>query len=262
MISPDSPPSHSHLFIAGVHRSGTSLVHELLREHPQISGFKDTPAYMEDEGQFLQTVYPRGEEYGGPGRFAFHPDAHMTEEHPLATRENASRLFGEWRQYWELDKSVLVEKSPPNILRTRFLQALFPGSRFLVILRHPVAVAYATQKWSKTPILSLIDHTLTAYEIFAADRAHLEASHVVHYEDFVTDPGARFNAMVEFIGLDPCPLQREVSAAVNERYFEQWRRDRRWFWRPVPRRIPERLEARAARFGYDLANCRRIEANL
>lgn len=253
------PGHHRHLFIAGVHRSGTSLIHELLREHPDVSGFKDTPAYMEDEGQFLQSVYPRGEVFGGPGRFAFDPRAHMTGEHPLATADNARRLFEQWREYWDLDKPVLVEKSPPTILRTRFFQTLFPGSRFLVILRHPVAVAYATRKWSRTSIMSLIDHTLTAYEIFDRDREYLEACHVVHYEDFVARPGPVFGDILAFMDLAPRPVEREVSAAVNERYFEQWRRDRRRFWRPEPRRVPAELEARAARFGYSLAECRRIE---
>ena len=36
---------------------------------------------------------------------------------------------------------MLVEKSPPNIVRMRYLQALFPRASFVMILRHPVVVA-------------------------------------------------------------------------------------------------------------------------
>jgi len=43
------------VFVAGLHRSGTSLVHRCLAAHPDVSGFADT-GVPEDEGQHLQTV--------------------------------------------------------------------------------------------------------------------------------------------------------------------------------------------------------------
>ena len=39
-----------------------------------------------------------------------------------------------------MSEPVLVEKSPPNLVRTRFLQALFPDARQIVVTRHPIAV--------------------------------------------------------------------------------------------------------------------------
>ncbi len=133
------------IFVVGLHRSGTSLLHAILREHPAISGFRDT-GVPEDEGQHLQTVLPTGLELGGPGRFAFHPDAYMDEHHPLASEKTARLLWEAWRPYWDVSRPYLIEKSPPNLLRTRFLQKLFPNSWFIAILRHPIAVAYATRK--------------------------------------------------------------------------------------------------------------------
>ncbi|MDH8276096.1 sulfotransferase, partial [Klebsiella pneumoniae] len=59
-----------------------------------------------------------------------------------------------------------MEKSPPNLLRLRLLQAVFPDAAFVVIVRHPVAVAYATQFWAKTPPLEQIEHWLIAHETF------------------------------------------------------------------------------------------------
>lgn len=123
-----------YLFLAGLHRSGTSLLHSLLREHPAISGFHDT-GVPEDEGQFLQTVYAPARDFGGPGKFGFDPRAHMDEAHPLANPANAEKLRRQWGRHWELSRSILMEKSPPNLIRTRFLQALFPEARFVVILQ-------------------------------------------------------------------------------------------------------------------------------
>jgi len=49
--------TRQYVFIAGLHRSGTSVLARCLREHPQISGFRNT-GVPEDEGQHLQDVYP------------------------------------------------------------------------------------------------------------------------------------------------------------------------------------------------------------
>ena len=53
-------------------------------------------------------------------------------------------------------KEFLLEKSPPNIIRTRFLQAMFPNSYFINIKRHPIATSLATKKWSKTSLDSKV----------------------------------------------------------------------------------------------------------
>src|SRR5215472_9779809 len=147
--------SHHFVFCCGLHRSGTTLLFRMLREHPKVSGFannKDANEWLalEDEGQFLQSVYPPGIVYGGPGRFAFYSEAHLTEESGLLTPENKAKLAGEWFPYWDLSREYLLEKSPPNLVMSRFLQSAFPNSWFVVIERHPVAVALATEKWSQT----------------------------------------------------------------------------------------------------------------
>ena len=82
-----------------------------------------------------------------PGRFALDPRSHLTEDSPLATPGNAARLAEQWAPYWDLSRPVLVEKSPPNLVMTRFLQALYPHASFVVIVRHPVVVALGTDKW-------------------------------------------------------------------------------------------------------------------
>ncbi|MCH5375185.1 MAG: sulfotransferase, partial [Planctomycetes bacterium] len=122
------------VFIGGLHRSGTSLIHQILREHRRVSGFGGT-GVPEDEGQHLQTLYPPARDFGGPGRFGFDPRSFMDEHHPLVSESNALRLFEQWSRYWDLDKQYLIEKSPPNLVRTRFLQALFPNCGFLILLR-------------------------------------------------------------------------------------------------------------------------------
>ena len=139
------------VFVGGLHRSGSSLLATALAAHPEISGLSNT-GVVEDEGQFLQSVYPNDAISGGAGRFGFDARAHLTEASPLATPANAERLRREWEAYWPPKGRWCLEKSPANLLRARFLQASFPDAAFIFIMRHPVGVALAVRKWSRTGI--------------------------------------------------------------------------------------------------------------
>src|SRR5438445_5092577 len=98
-----SMDKHTFIFIGGLHRSGTSVLHRCLREHSAVSGFSDTN-FPEDEGQFLQSVYYRAGRHGGPGKFGFDPRAHLTEKTRLVSEANRDRLFSEWAAHWDLEK--------------------------------------------------------------------------------------------------------------------------------------------------------------
>lgn len=248
-------PDKKLIFVAGLHRSGTSLLHEILRSHPDISGIAGSPAWnYEDEGQFLQSVYPQGSAFGGPGKFAFDHRSHMTEDHELVSADNSTRLFSEWSPYWDLEKKYQIEKSPPNIVRTRFLQALFPQARFIVVLRHPVPVAYATIKWSKSSIPELINHWLVAYERYLADMPKLSRAFSLRYETFVKNPQPVLNKIYNFLDIESVPLSKPVSSDVNQKYVKQWLKDRRRRFRPLMPHIAPELESRALALGYSLEN--------
>ena len=241
------------VFLAGLHRSGTTLLGRLLAAHPELSGFSDTgvPA---DEGQHLQSVYPTAQEYGGPGRFGFAPESHLTESSPLVSAENADKLFDEWSAHWDLSRPMLLEKSPPNLLQTRFLQALFPGSAFVVIIRHPIPVSIPTARWRGTRRYDrMFAHWLTCHRIFEADREHLSRVHVLTYEQLVRDPVGVLNGIFEFLELEPIPPSEPVEGGANEKYFQQWRelkRDPRM--RAYLDIVSLRYERRVRRYGYSL----------
>lgn len=239
-------------FVSGLHRSGTSLLFKALRDHPQISGLANT-GIREDEGQHLQPIYPTAKQFGGPGRFGFVPEAYLDENSPLVSAANAQQIFDAWAAYWDVSKAVLLEKSPPNLIRSRFLQALFPNAAFVVVLRHPLAVSFATRKWKKIEIGRLVEHWLVCYERFLADQPLLRNSLVLKYEDFVDKPEPVLTDIYGFLGLPPTPLRQNVRQGVNDRYFEMWRKMRRGIFSRFPaQRVIQTYEARVNRFGYSL----------
>lgn len=251
---------HRYIFVCGLHRSGTSVLFRSLRDHPEVSGFQGT-ASPEDEGMHLQTVYLPSGRYGGAGAFGFHPEAHLTELSPLVSEANRQKLFSQWGRYWDLNKTYLLEKSPPNIIRTRFLQAMFPNSYFIIMLRHPLAVSYATQKWYRKYKINwrgfprIFEHWLVCHEIFQADQKYLKNSFVVKYEEFVAEPYQWVNDMYRFLGLNDYSMSQKILTDVNKKYFKQWQKKLSGlFSGPMNRKIIERYEDRVRCFGYSLTD--------
>lgn len=210
----------SILFIGGLHRSGTSLLHGLMRGHPNVSGIFGTTV-PEDEGQHLQTVFEPDRRYGL--LFTQHPDSHLTEESAHGTDDVRNRLLREWGRYWDFRKPVLVEKSPSNLVRMRFLQAVFPEARFLMIVRHPIAVTGAMEKWfvNKTAADAL-RHWFRAHQIMLSDMDKVRKCLVIRYEDLVTTPSETLDQSTSFIDLPQIDHRFDITDQ-NERYFAAWK---------------------------------------
>jgi hypothetical protein len=208
------------LFIGGLHRSGTSIVHRMLREHPAISGFVDT-GVPEDEGQHLQSVFAKAYKLGGPGGFAFDVSSHLTEVDELANIASRDQLLREWGAYYDLTRPLLLEKSPPNLVRSRFFQALFPDAAFLFVIRHPVAVALATRKWTRATVTEMLLHWHSAYSIMLADSMHLRQFKIVRYEDLVAWTQSSLDEICDLVGVDHfTPAEQIVDHNLG--YFTQW----------------------------------------
>jgi hypothetical protein len=267
---------HDFLFLGGLHRSGTTVLHDSIAAHPSIAGLENTGVPM-NEGQFLQDVYaPAGRfrklwpihhlsalrltglaglGYGGPGRFGFDAGSHLTEEALARVPDAGRRLFESWAPYWDLGRRVLAEKSPPNLIRTRFLQAALPRTSFLIITRHPIAVSYATRKWTPyRPLHLLFEHWLRCNDVFKQDQPHLERVMCLRYEDFIAAPAPTLDRVFAFLGLEPIPLRLEVKPTINDRYFDRWRTSTRGgpLRRAYARYLRRRFGSSFERYGYSL----------
>src|SRR5437868_15126778 len=115
---------HKYVFVCGMARSGTSLLGRNIARFNDCSGFRNTGVF-EDEGQFLQDVYAVASEYGGSSRCGFDPRIHRTETSELLKPENIRRMDACWHANWESTKTIFVEKTPENLLMTRFFQVAF-----------------------------------------------------------------------------------------------------------------------------------------
>ncbi|MBM7070212.1 sulfotransferase [Actibacterium sp. 188UL27-1] len=214
LVQPAASPRRfeRHCFIAGLHRSGTTLVEHLLQASCAVSVLRaDVP---ENEGQHLQDVVPAAIQWGGPGRFAFAPQMHTAPAQGPEAERQRDRLLACWAPWVDGDAPVLLEKSPPNLVRIPWLRSLFPGARFLIVTRDPRAAAAATLKWAHSTHRELVYHWHVAHG--AALETAGEDCVFLRYEDLCADPAAELDRITTALDLP----RRDSPLDLTDRFAE------------------------------------------
>ncbi len=227
---------YRYVFVCGLHRSGTSLVSRIVSEFPGAGAISHA-AVPENEGAYLQGAIPHHARSGIPMHFATDPAQHMTEDHPLNRLDTRIRLEQDWSPWYPPQCRWRVEKSPVNLIRMRLLQQLFPMAHFIVVLRHPQAVAAAVAKWVDTPVPALIDHWLDAHDLALTDMSYLHAVTVIRYEDLVRRPAQVRAGLAAFLDTTAPDGTNDVIRDGNADY-------------PNPPDMSANQASRAAIWGY------------
>lgn len=116
-------PQNKYLFILSLPNSGSTLLSEILTTSKNISA-NNTQGTR--EGQTLPTVR----------KLMFDHDERWDEKLVL----DWTYIQSEWRKHWDVTRPVLLEKSPPNLVRTSAIAAHFQPSYFIILVRNPYAV--------------------------------------------------------------------------------------------------------------------------
>lgn len=193
------------LFLLGVNNSGTTLLNRVLESHPQISG-------MHPEGQNISRAYPHPAQLGVVRVWSEREDVlRWTEEDDPAP---ALRALYDW-SYYLAPGQILLEKSPTNTMRTRWLQRNFAAASFLAVVRHPYAVCEGIRRRASHSIERACRHWVRAHQILLEDLPHLERAKLVRYEDFCDQPIESLQEIQSFLKLthpfDPSLLSSEFN---------------------------------------------------
>ena len=194
------------------------MVADCLEAHPEVRGVPHRLA-PEGEGVFFQGAIPHDALSGVPGRWAEADEAHLIEGGPFDRLEVRDRLRSDWDEWFAPGGEWRVEKSPVNLLRARLYQQLLPASQFVFVVRHPLAVARATAKWSDRDEAALLGHWETAHRILLSDLPHLHNWLVVRFEDLTAAPERELARLFAFLRLEAPPPPRVIEDGLNDAYL-------------------------------------------
>ncbi|MFD1797981.1 sulfotransferase family protein [Paracoccus aurantiacus] len=197
-----------YVFVGGLHRSGTSLTARMIAGLHDVAAISDAPV-PENEGVYLQGAIPHTALHGRPMHFATDPRQHLTEGCRWDRLETRQRIEADWAPWFGKGR-WRVEKSPVNLTRMRLYQQLFPLSQFVVVIRHPQAVAAAVSKWVDAPQAVLIDHWIAAHRQLRKDLDRLHAVMVLRYEDLVRAPQAHLSALAAFLDVEDRSVDYDI----------------------------------------------------
>ena len=139
---------HSMIFVAGSPNSGTSLLRTLVAQAGLAEGMDRCAettrcVHTNVEGQWLlklegqRFVSPVVADVYRPGNLS----NHLTEADAVDADAALVTLWRMWSLYWDMSRAYLVEKSPANVVKLRWLDAVFRPAkrvRFLVTVKSPL----------------------------------------------------------------------------------------------------------------------------
>lgn len=168
---------HTYLFILCPPASGSTLLWRILQTSPHVSAFRL-------EGQALAKEY------------LFTPDRWDPEK-----KIPWDQVKRKWQAAWDVSKPILLEKSPPHLVRARQIEEHFPDSRFIVMVRNPYAFCEGLRRrWlKKTDLGELARNWVRWAGHQSVNRRTLACSVFFTYEDLCDRPRETCVRLIRFL---------------------------------------------------------------
>lgn len=257
------------IVVGGLHGSGAQALPRLLEQHPRVGVMvedreavptrkakpdgkgQQPPANSEVlQGQSIQSVFEHEDYFGGPGAFAFHPDAHLDPADDRWRHADFERLRGEWEAGWPDGTPIGVEYSPSNVVRARFLAEAFPNGVHVYVHRHPILDALRTREKTddrSQPLDVLVRHWLAAHRQLLEDLGDMEDCYVISFDELRRNTGDVLDEIFDAAGLDSVSVDSSDLRSIGRDAWTGW--DERLEEQREP--IVD-LEDRISLFGYEI----------
>ena len=214
------------LFIIGSPRSGSTLLARMLGAHPQI--FAPAEPHLLTPLAHLG-YFARVDEAPYDPIIAQGGIRELVEALPGGESDYVAALRGYTDAVYEAMREpsgarYLLDKTPAYALVLPFVATLYPGARYIVLTRHPLAVwsSYVESFFdgdhdTAHAFNPVLERYVPAIGRFLRE-ASVPQSHV-RYEDLVEDPEGQMRKLCEFVELD------EETATRGQPGIAQGRRD-------------------------------------
>jgi len=214
----------SPVFIIGSNRCGTSIMSQLMDQHPDLEGLFSGPlapellesnhrrGFCESNHIWSWLISPRSAHITGGGKASLwgHPEqvGSYYRDDPKSEKE-ALLLVNAVQQYRRTDSTPLI-KDQMNILRIGLIRRLFPRARFILVIRdYPDYITSCHHKWFsgkelRNPSIGihwLTVNTLAIYELEMLAPGDYTIWHYRHLFESGSQVQERLQEMLEAIDL-------------------------------------------------------------
>lgn len=212
------------IFIVGLHRSGSTLIEQILASHSQVEGTAELP----NLGQIAASVGRyRSDRVGFPEA--------ARDLKPRDWRAYGKQYIDDTRRHRASDKPRFTDKMPENFPLLGFMHLILPNSRVIDARRHPLDSLLGNYKqlygggMDYSYDLEDLVHYYLEYDRLMRHWEQVLPGKVltVHYEETVLDLEGQVRRILEHCGLpfeEACLRYHENRRTVRTASSEQVRR--------------------------------------
>jgi len=229
------------IFIVGLHRSGSTLIEQILSTHPDIEGLGELPV--------LKHIWERISRKAARERR--NPFDELASWDPSAFAAIGAEYLERTRPFRTTDRPWFIDKLPPNWLHVGLIRLVLPNARIIDARRSPMACGFSNFK-QHYPVGVAYSYSLDTIGRFYQDYLRLMVHfdqlepgatlHVVN-EELIEDPEREVRRMLAYVGVpyDPScldfhsnkrtvqtPSAQQVRRPINRDGMDAWRPYEPW----------------------------------
>lgn len=234
-------PSDDPIFIVGLHRSGSTLIEQILASHPMIEGASEL--------RIMPQLFMRLEQNAAAsGRSVFEEIRRLDSK---ALRELGAEYIERTRPYRRNAGMKFVDKLPGNWLPVGLIRLVLPNAKIIDARRHPLSCGFSNfkQNYATGMSFSYSLHAIgTLYRDYLRMMQHMDrvqpgAVHRVINERLIDDFEAEVRRLLDHVGVpfDPAclefhrntravrtPSAEQVRRPINREGVDLWRHYEKW----------------------------------
>jgi len=231
-------PQAAPIFVVGLHRSGSTLIEQILASHPLIEGTTELPVMNNIRDRLAREAGLSPVET--VARLAPEDFARIGEEYLERTRP-----------FRQTDRPLFVDKMPSNWSNVALIRLALPSAKIIDARRHPMACGFSNFKQhyavgvGYSYNLASIGEYYRNYVRFMRhiDAVQPGAVHRVINERLIDDPEGEVRRLLDFVGVpfDPAclefhktkravatPSAEQVRRPINREGVDYWRHYEPW----------------------------------
>ena len=231
-------PAPDPIFVVGLHRSGSTLVEQILASHPLVEGTTELAVINALRDRLARSTGlspPAAIAALDRGRFASIGEEYIDKTRPFR----------------HTDRPYFVDKMPGNWLNIPLIRAALPNAKIIDARRHPMACGFSNfkQNYANGVAFSYSQETIgTFYYDYWRFMRHFDdvqpgALHRLINESLIEDPEGEVRRLLDYLGLpfDPAclefhknqravrtPSAEQVRKPINREGVDYWRHYEPW----------------------------------